>query len=285
MFPIIGIIIVFGSILGGYLLEHGNIYVLIQPAEFVILGGAAIGSLVITCPPRLLFQILKSLPVILSGSKHSKDSYLSLMGLLFSIFSKIRKEGSLAVEKDIEDPGKSPLFKAYPEILKNHHAVDFICDNLRIFVLGVNPLEMEEMMTVEMDAHHQESGVAPAVITKIADSLPGFGIVAAVLGVVITMGKMSESPEVIGHSVAAALVGTFLGILLCYGFLGPAGAHLEHKAREDSKYLESIKVGILTFAKGSAPQIAVEAARRVLFSDTKPSFKELDSSLRKKKAA
>ncbi|MDO8425910.1 MAG: flagellar motor stator protein MotA [Deltaproteobacteria bacterium] len=285
MLPIIGIVIVFGSIIGGYLLEHGNIYVLIQPAEFVILGGAAIGSLVITCPPKLLFKILKCLPTILGGSKYNKDSYLSLMSLLFNIFTKIRKDGSLAIEKDIEDPDKSPIFRAYPDILKNHHAVNFICDNLRIFVLGVNPLEMDEMMSVEMDTHHQESGVTPAVITKIADSLPGFGIVAAVLGVVITMGKMSESPEVIGHSVAAALVGTFLGILLCYGFLGPAGSHLEHKAREDSKYLEAIKMGILTFTKGSAPQIAVEAARRVLFSDTKPSFKELENALRKKKAA
>lgn len=284
MFPIIGLVIVFGSIVGGYLLEHGNLYVLIQPAEFVILGGAAIGSLVITCPPKLLFQILKSLPKVFSGKSQGKDSYLTMMGLLYTIFVKIKKDGLLAIEKDIEEPEKSPLFKAYPEILKNHHAIDFICDNLRVFVVGVDPMEMESMMDIEMDAHHQESGVAPAVITKIADSLPGFGIVAAVLGVVITMGKMSESPEVIGHSVAAALVGTFLGILMCYGFLGPVGSHLEHKAREESKYFEAIKVGILAFAKGSAPQIAVEAARRSLYSDTKPSFKELDTVLRKKKA-
>ncbi|MBI5643753.1 MAG: flagellar motor stator protein MotA [Deltaproteobacteria bacterium] len=284
MFPIIGLVIVFGSIVGGYLLEHGNLYVLIQPAEFVILGGAAIGSLVITCPPKLLFQILKSLPKVFSGKSQGKDSYLTMMGLLYTIFVKIKKDGLLAIEKDIEEPEKSPLFKAYPEILKNHHAIDFICDNLRVFVVGVDPMEMESMMDIEMDAHHQESGVAPAVITKIADSLPGFGIVAAVLGVVITMGKMSESPEVIGHSVAAALVGTFLGILMCYGFLGPIGSHLEHKAREESKYFEAIKVGILAFAKGSAPQIAVEAARRSLYSDTKPSFKELDTALRKKKA-
>lgn len=285
MFPIIGIVVVFGSIIAGYLLEDGNLHVLIQPAELVILGGAAIGSLVIMSPPKTLMKILKSFPKLLSGGGYSKASYVSIMSLLYTIFMKIKKDGLLAVEKDIEEPHKSPLFKAYPDVLKNHHTIDFICDNLRVFVVGVDPLEMESMMDLEMDTHHQESAVAPAIITKVADSLPGFGIVAAVLGVVITMGKMSESPEVIGHSVAAALVGTFLGILLCYGFLGPIGSNLEQRAADESKYLEAIKVGILAFAKGSAPQIAVEAARRSLFSDSKPSFKELDTALRKKKAA
>lgn len=285
MFPIIGIVVVFGSIIAGYLLEDGNLHVLLQPAELVILGGAAIGSLVIMSPPKTLMQILKSFPKLMSGSPYNKTSYVSVMTLLYTMFMKIKKDGLLAVEKDIEEPQKSPLFKAYPDILKNHHTIDFICDNLRVFVVGVDPYEMESMMDVEMDTHHQESAVAPAVITKVADSLPGFGIVAAVLGVVITMGKMSESPEVIGHSVAAALVGTFLGILLCYGFLGPIGTNLEQRAAEESKYLEAIKVGILAFAKGSAPQIAIEAARRSLFSDSKPSFKELDAALRKKKAA
>ncbi|HXI09715.1 MAG TPA: flagellar motor stator protein MotA [Thermodesulfobacteriota bacterium] len=284
MFPIIGLAVVFGSIIAGYLLEHGNIHVLLQPAELVILGGAAIGSLVITCPPKLLFKILRSLPGVFKGAGATKEKHLSLMSLLYNIFSKTRKDGVLAIEKDIEAPEKSPLFKGHPELLRNHHLTDFICDNLRVFVLGVNHAEMEEMMDLEMDAHHQESELAPSVITKIADSLPGFGIVAAVLGVVITMGKMSESPEVIGHSVAAALVGTFLGILLCYGFLGPVGSNLEHRAREESKLLESAKVGILAFARGAAPQIAVESARRVLFSDSKPSFKELETALRKKRA-
>lgn len=285
MFPIIGIVVVFGSIIAGYLLEDGNLHVLFQPAELVILGGAAIGSLVIMSPPKTLVKILKSFPKLLSGGPYNKASYVSIMSLLYTIFMKIKKDGLLAVEKDIEEPQKSPLFKAYPDVLKNHHIVDFICDNLRVFVVGVDPMEMESMMDIEMDTHHQESAVVPAVITKVADSLPGFGIVAAVLGVVITMGKMSESPEVIGHSVAAALVGTFLGILLCYGFLGPIGSNLEQRAAEESKYLEAIKVGILAFAKGSAPQIAVEAARRTLFSDSKPSFKDLDTALRKKKAA
>lgn len=285
MFVIIGIAIVFGSIIGGYVLEQGNVYVLLQPAELVILGGAAIGSMVIMCPPKILIKILKALPSVLKGGGHSKNSYISLMSLLYTIFMKIKKEGLLAVEKDIEEPEKSPLFKAYPDILRNHHTINFICDNLRVFVVGVDPMEMESMMDIEMEAHHEESGHAPSIVQKVADSLPGFGIVAAVLGVVITMGKMTESPEVIGHSVAAALVGTFLGILLCYGFLGPIGSNMEQRAKEEGKYLEAIKIGILAFAKGSAPQIAVEAARRVLSSDTKPTFKELDTALRKKKAA
>lgn len=283
MFPIIGMIIVFGAILAGYIMEHGHMAVLVQPAELVIIGGAALGSLVISSPPSLLKKIVKSVPTVLSGSKNSKQAYLDLLGLLYSIFMTVKKDGLLAIEKDIEKPENSPIFKKYPDILKNHHAISFICDNLKVFVVGVSPMDLEEMMEIEMNSHHEESVLAPSAITKVGDALPGFGIVAAVLGVVITMGKMSESPEVIGHSVAAALVGTFLGILLCYGLVGPIGTHLEHKAMEDSKYLEAIKVSILAFAKDFPPQIAVEAGRRVLFSDVKPSFSELEESTRKKK--
>ncbi|HBG46979.1 MAG TPA: flagellar motor stator protein MotA [Deltaproteobacteria bacterium] len=283
MFPIIGIVVVFGSIIGGYLLEQGNLHILIQPAELVIIGGAALGALFITCPPKVLVKIAKGVPQIL-GSGPNKSDFLDLLGLLFSLFSKCKKEGLLALESDIENPHKSPLFKKHPSVLKNHHAVEFICDNFRVYILGIRPFEFEEMMDLEIEAHHQESALAPSVISKIADSLPGFGIVAAVLGVVITMGKMSESPEVIGHSIAAALVGTFLGILLCYGFLGPIGSNLEHRAREDAKYFEAIKVAILAFAREMPPQLAVEAARRVLLKDTKPTFKELEKNIRKKAA-
>lgn len=283
MFPIIGVVIVFGSILGGYLMEHGHLAVLIQPAELVILGGAALGSLVIACPPSLLGTILKSIPKVLSGAKADKKAYLELLSLLYSIFMTVKKDGLLAIEKDIEKPENSPIFKKYPDILKNHHAVNFICDNLKVFVVGVAPMDLEDMMQIEMDSHHEESSIAPASITTVGDALPGFGIVAAVLGVVITMGKMSESPEVIGHSVAAALVGTFLGILLCYGLVGPIGSNLVHKARDDSKYLEAIRVSILAFAKDFPPQMAVEAGRRVLFSDVKPTFAELEETIRKKK--
>lgn len=283
MFAIIGIVIVFGSILGGYVLEHGNVHVLFQPAEFVILGGAAIGAMVIMCPPKTLMKILKDLKGLF-GTGHGKKEYLDLLSLLYTLFSKAKKDGLLGVEADIENPAKSQIFKKHPMVMKNHHAVEFICDNFRIYILGVRPMDFEDMMDRELEAHHEEAGMPSTVIGKVADSLPGFGIVAAVLGVVITMGKMSESPDVIGHSIAAALVGTFLGILLCYGFLGPIGNNLEQRAKEDAKYLEAIKVAILSFAKEMPPQLAVECARRVLFSDVKPSFKELETAVRKKAA-
>lgn len=283
MFVIIGLIIVFGSIFGGYVMHHGNLHVLVQPSEFVIIGGAAIGSLIIMCTPKTLVKILKSLKTVF-GSAPGKKEYLELLSLLYGLFSKAKKEGLLGVEADIEAPEKSAIFRKYPNILKNHHAIEFICDNFRLYILGVRPHDFEEMMDRELEAHHEEAAVPTAIIGKVADSLPGFGIVAAVLGVVITMGKMSEPPEVIGGSVAAALVGTFLGILLCYGFAGPIGSTLESRAKEDAKYLEAIKVAILSFAKELPPQLAVESARRVLFSDAKPSFKELETTVRKKAA-
>ncbi|RMF96102.1 MAG: flagellar motor stator protein MotA [Candidatus Schekmanbacteria bacterium] len=285
MFAIIGIVVVIGSIISGYLLEHGNLSVLIQPAELIIIGGAALGSLIVTCPPSILSDIVKKIPTVFKGSAYDKKAYLELLNLLYDIFVKIRKEGVLHIESDIEAPDKSELFKKYPSVLSNHHALKFLCDNLRVYIVGVKPSDLEDMMDVELETHHAEAETSPSIITKVGDSLPGFGIVAAVLGVVITMGKMDESPEVIGHSVAAALVGTFLGILLCYGIVGPIGSHLELKAKEESKYLEVIKCSILAFAKEVPPQMAVEYGRRVLYSDTKPSFKELEEKVRKKKAA
>lgn len=280
MFVLVGIAIVFGSIIAGYLLEHGNIYVLMQFAEFIIIGGAAAGSLLIMCPPNAVSEILRTIPALLKGKRIDKNEYVNLLSFLYAIFMKARKEGLLGIEKDIEDPEKSPLFQRDLEVLKERHALDFICDNLRIIVLGTPPAELEQMMELEMDTHHQESSITPGIIAKVADSLPGFGIVAAVLGVVITMGKMGEPPEVIGHSVAAALVGTFLGILLCYGLVGPIGSQLEYRANEESKYLEAIKAALNAFASGQQPQIAVETARRVLFSDVKPSFVELEKTVR-----
>ncbi len=285
MFPIIGIAIVFGSILGGYILHHGNIYVLIQPSEFIIIGGAAIGSMILTCPPKLLSKVIRSIPKVFGSSRIDKDLSLDLLTLLYTIFTKIRKEGLLAIEKDIEAPEKSPIFTKYPALIKNHHLITFIRDNLRLFVVGLKPMELEEMMELELESHHAEVAVPPSVLLKVGDSLPGFGIVAAVLGVTVVMGKMGESPEVIGKGIAAALVGTFLGILLCYGLFAPIGNHLEHKARDETKLLEAVKASILAFAKGLAPQMAVEAGRRVLFSDVRPSFNELEEALRRKKAA
>ncbi len=283
MFPIIGLAVVFGSILGGFLMEKGNLFILIQPAELVTIGGAALGSLILSCPSNLLKGVIKAIPTIIKGKTLKKDHYISLLTLLYNIFTKIKKEGLLSIEKDVENPKASPLFKSNKDILKNHHALNFLCDNLRVFIIGIKPTEMEDLMDIEMDSHHEEAGVTPGIITKVGDALPGFGIVAAVLGIVITMGKMSDGPEVIGHSVAAALVGTFLGILLSYGVIGPLGSHLEHKNREDSKYIEAIKTAVLAFAKDLPPQMAVEAGRRTIFSDARPSFKDLEDAIKKAK--
>ena len=283
MLAVVGIVIVFGAIIGGYVLEHGNLAVLVQPAEFVIIGGAAVGSLTIMCSPKLMIDILKSFPGMLRGNKMNKKKYLELMGLLYIIFSKIRKEGVLTIETEIEKPEDSKLFADYPVVAKDHHLLHFICDNLRVFVIGIKPMELEDMMDMEMEVHHQEAALPGETINKMSDSLPGFGIVAAVLGVVITMGKMSQGPEVIGHSVAAALVGTFLGILLCYGLFGPIATNLEQIVKNDSKVFEAVKVALVSFANDMPPQMAVEAARRVLFSDVRPSFLELEASVRKRK--
>jgi len=283
MFPIIGLIVVFGSVIGGFLMEEGNLFVLIQPAELITIGGAALGALILSCPSNLLFGVFKAVPAILKGSTLKKTHYIALLTLLYNIFTKIKKEGLLSVEKDVENPKGSTLFKGNKDIFKNHHALNFLCDNLRVFIIGIKPTEMEDLMDIEMDSHHEESAVTPGIITKVGDALPGFGIVAAVLGIVITMGKMSDGPEVIGHSVAAALVGTFLGILLSYGVIGPIGSHLEHKNREDSKYIEAIKIALLAFAKDLPPQMAVEAGRRTIFSDARPSFKDLEDALKKAK--
>ncbi len=283
MFPIIGLVVVFGSVVAGYLLEEGNLAILVQPVELLIIGGSAGGALVISCPSKLLFGVFKAIPGIIKGGSLKKSNYISLLTLLYGIFSKIKKEGLLSVEKDVENPKTSPLFKSCKDILKNHHALNFLCDNLRVFIIGIKPTEMEDLMDIEMDCHHEEAAITPGIITKVGDALPGFGIVAAVLGIVITMGKMSDGPEVIGHSVAAALVGTFLGILLSYGVVGPLGSHLEHKNREDGKYIEAIKIALLAFAKDLPPQMAVEAGRRTIFSDARPSFKDLEDAIKKKK--
>jgi chemotaxis protein MotA len=283
MLVIIGFIVVTGSILGGYVLHHGNLAVLYQPTEYIIIGGAAVGALIVSSSPKVLKDILKSFSKLLSGGGVSKKTYMELLGMLYNLFSKIRKEGVLAVEADIEDPKKSKFFAEYPNVMKNHHAMEFIIDNLRVFVIGIDPMELEEMMDMEIETHHEEAMQAPTAITGVGDALPGFGIVAAVLGIVITMGKMSEGPEAIGRSVAAALVGTFLGILLAYGYVGPIATNLTGKVAEEAKIYEAIKVAIVSFAKDMPPQMAVEAARRVLFSNVKPTFSELEDSVRKKK--
>ncbi len=283
MFTIIGIVVVLVGIIGGYLMEHGNLHVLWQPAELVIIGGAAIGSFLISSPPKAIGLVLKSIGPIFGGGGPGKAEYLELLSLLNMIFSKIRKEGLISIESDIEDPKKSPMFSKYKSVIANHHALDFICDNLKVMITtNMPPYELDNLMEIDIEANHQEEMATPAIINKVSDSLPGLGIVAAVLGVVITMGKIDSPPAVLGHSIGAALVGTFIGILLCYGFVGPMATKIEALVQESGIYPKVIKTALVAFVGGAAPQIAVESGRRAIPGSVRPTFSELEAALRKK---
>ncbi len=282
MFAVIGFIVVLGSVVGGYVLEDGNLHVLYQPIELLIIGGAALGSFFIASPSGVIFTTLKTIATIFGGEP-AKAQYLELLTLMNRIFAKIRKEGLVSIEEDVENPHESPMFTQAPGLLKNHHVVTFLCDNLRVIMTtNISPHELEAVMDMELDSHHEEAMIPAQAITRIADGLPALGIVAAVLGVVITMGKISEPPEVLGHSIGAALVGTFLGVLLAYGFVGPIGTNLEYKARESAILYHIIKVALVAFVGGSAPQVAVEFGRRVVSGNGKPDFLELEEALRNK---
>ena len=283
MFVIIGALVVLGSVIGGFLIEEGNLHTLIQPAEIIIIFGAAIGSFLIASPPRIVSLVIKNLTSILSSKSQSKSNYLELLSLLYQLFSKIRKEGLISIEADIENPQKSAIFTKYSAVMSNHHAMNFICDNLKVIITtNVPPYELDNLMDLEIETHHHEAMVPSHTVGKIADGLPGLGIVAAVLGVVLTMGKIDQPPSVLGHSIGAALVGTFLGVLMCYGFVGPIATNFEHKAKEDSVFLQIIKVSLVSFVGGSAPQMSVEFGRRAIPGKEKPTFDELESAVRGK---
>ena len=282
MFVIVGIIVVLAGVFGGYLMEHGNFSVLIQPAELVIIGGAALGSLLIASPPRILKLIAKDIGKIFGGGGVSRESYMELLMLLNQLFWKIRREGLLAIEGDVEDPEKSTIFTKFKTVMSNHHALAFICDNFRVIITtNMAPHELEALLDVDMEASHEDALVPAASINKVGDALPGLGIVAAVLGVVITMGKISEPPDVLGHSIGAALVGTFLGVLACYGFVGPMATNLEHKVRDHGIYFNVIKAALVSFVGGAAPQIAVESGRRAIPGSERPSFAEVEEEMKK----
>jgi len=278
---IIGLLIVTASVIGGYVLSHGHLDILYQPYEFLIIFGAASGAFIAANPGVVIKEVLRSVPALLKGSRYSKQSYLDLLALMYELFTKARKEGLMALENDIEEPQESPIFSRYPRVLNDHHALEFICDYLRLMVGGsMNAMELENLMEIELDTHHEESHLPSHSVTTMADGLPAFGIVAAVLGVVITMGAISEPPEVLGHHIAAALVGTFLGILLAYGYVGPLGSYLGHVKREESKFLECIKVCIMATLHGYTPQVAVEFGRKVLYSHVRPGFLELEEHVK-----
>jgi len=281
MFVIIGIVVVIGAVAGGYLMEHGNIRVLLQPAELIIIGGAATGTVLIANPLHILKAIAGGIGGVFGGSKYGKEKYLETLKMMYELFTRARKEGLMALETDSDDPEKSPVFSKYPEFLKDHHALAFVCDTIRMAAGGgVEPFDVDQMMELDMDVHHHESGQPIAALSTMADSLPGLGIVAAVLGVVITMGALGGPPEEIGHKVAAALVGTFLGILLCYGFIGPVAANMAKSAEEQHSYYHVLRVVMVSFMKGTPPTVAVEFARRAIPGHVRPSFQETEKHIK-----
>lgn len=285
MFALIGMGIVTASIIGGYLMEHGNLSVLFQPAEFVIIFGAAIGGFLISTPMKTVKFVISSVIRMFTRSSFAKQDYMDVLMLLNGVFYKIRQQGLVSVETDVDEPEQSPLFQNYPMVLKNRRAIALITDTIRtVMTTTIAPHELEALIDGELEAHHEELLTPSSAVNFVADCLPGLGIVAAVLGVVLTMGKISEPPEVLGHSIGAALVGTFLGVLTCYGFVGPVGKNLEHMAAEDLQFLTVIKMALLSFIGGAAPKVAVEFGRRVIPAEVKPAFTELEQALRTTKS-
>jgi chemotaxis protein MotA len=281
MLVLIGYVLVVGAVFGGYSLAGGHLGAMYQPLELLMIGGAATGAFVIGSPGKTIKATLKALPSLMQGSKYTKALYMELMALLYEILDKTRKEGLLAIERDIEEPKKSALFKKYPKVLKDHHLVEFMTDYLRLMVSGkLNALEIEALMDREIDTHHHEAEVPAHALQRVADGLPAFGIVAAVMGVVHTMESVGLPPSELGVLIAHALVGTFLGILLSYGFIGPLPGLLEQKATEASKALECVKVTLLASLNDAVPTVAVEFGRKVLYSTERPGFAELEKHVK-----
>ncbi|MDF1722177.1 MAG: flagellar motor stator protein MotA [Minwuia sp.] len=279
MFFIVGVLIVIGSVLGGYL-PHGSFAVLVQPLEVLIICGAAFGGFVISNPKTVIFGVFKSIGKILKGQPYNKAAYVELLTMQYTIYRLAKAKGMLALEAHIEDPEKSSIFTAFPNFMKNHHAVEFVCDYLRLMTMGTeNAHEMEALMDEDIETHHHEQHAVASAITTVGDGLPAFGIVAAVLGVIVTMSSISEPPEVLGGLIAAALVGTFLGILLAYGFVAPMGKAMENYVESEAKYYQCLKSGMLAYLNGYAPAVSVEFARKTLYSHERPSFSELEEAV------
>jgi chemotaxis protein MotA len=279
MFAIIGIVVVFGAIVAGYLMEHGKLLVLMQPAELVIIFGAAVGTVLIANPLAVVIKMMKGIAGVFGSSRFTKTFYLESLKMLNEVFSYARKSGMAKLESDVEDPSKSAVFSKYKSFLKDHHAVHFICDTLRMSISGgIGYFDLDQMMEQDMEVHHREVSAPVSALNTMADSLPGLGIVAAVLGVVITMGALGGPPEEIGHKVAAALVGTFLGILLCYGLFGPLAASMAKINDAEAEYYGVLRVALISFIKGFPPIMAVEVARRSIPSACRPTFQEMEKT-------
>ncbi len=284
MFVIIGYIVVCASVFGGFAMAGGHLAALLQPIELLMIGGAAGGAFFVGNTMPAVKATFKAIPKCFKGSKYSKDTYMELMALLYELLGKVRKEGLMSIEGDVERPEESPIFAKYPKILTDHHVVEFITDYLRIMVSGnLNAMEIENLMDVEIETHHHEAMLPSHTIAKLGDGMPAFGIVAAVMGVVHTMESVGIPPAELGMLIAHALVGTFLGILLAYGFVGPLSGLLEQKAEESTKMFQTIKVTLLANLNGYAPAMAVEFGRKALVSTDRPGFTELEDHVKQKR--
>lgn len=279
MFLIIGSIIVVGSVLGGYVALGGHLIVLWQPFELVIIGGSGIGAFVIANNKQVLGGTLGAIGSVLKGPKYKRADYMELISLQYQVFKLAKSKGMLAMESHVENPSESSLFQEFPSFAADHHAVDFFCDYLRLMTMGTdNPHEMEGLIDQELEIHHEKDHEIQHALVALSEGFPALGIVAAVLGVIHTMGSITEPPEILGHLIGGALVGTFLGVLLCYGFVGPMAAALKGVQDADAKYLQCMKAGILAYLQGYAPAVCVEFSRKTLQAHVRPSFQEVEET-------
>ncbi|HEY2388700.1 MAG TPA: flagellar motor stator protein MotA [Candidatus Binatia bacterium] len=286
MFTIIGIAVVLAGVIGGFAFENGPMHVLIQPAELMIIFGAAIGSLLVSAPGKALGQTFSAIASSFGSQSPTKADYLELLTLQYEIYQFLRKNGAVALDEHVQDVEKSGIFSKYPGFLKRHHAVDFFRDALKQVVNGTaSAEELDVLLDSELDTHHEEAAIPIGLIQKTGDALPGLGIVAAVLGIIITMGSLDAGPEEIGHKIGAALVGTFLGVLMSYGMLGPIATNVEIQGNAVSRYMRCMKEGLIPAVRGASPIVAVEFARKAIFGSVRPSSDETDEAVKAAKSA
>jgi chemotaxis protein MotA len=286
MFTIIGIVVVLCGVIGGFAFENGPMHVLIQPAELMIIFGAAVGALLVSAPGKALGQTLSAIGSSFTSTSPTKTDYLELLTLQYEVYQFLRKNGAVALDEHVQDVEKSAIFSKYPGFLKRHHAVDFFRDALKQVVNGTaSAEELDVLLDSELDTHHEELAIPIGLIQKTGDALPGLGIVAAVLGIIITMGSLDAGPEEIGHKIGAALVGTFLGVLLSYGMLGPIATNVEIQGNAVSRYMRCIKEGLIPAVRGASPIVAVEFARKAIFGGVRPSSDETDEAVKSAKSA
>jgi chemotaxis protein MotA len=281
MLVLVGSLVVLVSVLGGYMLSHGQLLALWQPYELLIIGGGAAGAFLTANSGKVVKASLREIVGLAKGPTYRREDYVDLLALLYDIFGVMRKEGILGLEQHIEDPETSSVFSAYPRLLRQHHLIEFITDCLRLIVGGsMNPFELEQLLELELETHHHAAEAPAMAVLKMADALPGFGIVAAVLGIVTTMSQLGGDTSRIGEHIAGALVGTFLGILLCYGFIGPLAAAMENRVQEDGKAFDCVKIGLLANLRGYNPMVSVEFARKSMSAHLRPSFQDLEEHLK-----